>query len=180
LLLFYDKGGIDVGDVDSKAQKFLIPTNTPFDVIANKLSAQLLSAITDMAKRAVLVDFIRRLYTVYADLNFTYLEINPLVVLDPTPSSPSPQVIYLDLAARLDQTADFESGKYWSRAITPDGQTLRSIEFPAPFGRELTREEQYIADLDAKTGASLKLTVLNPQGRVWTMVAGGGASVVYR
>jgi len=25
----------------------------------------------------------------------------------------------------------------------------------------------------------LKLTVLNPKGRVWTMVAGGGASVIY-
>ncbi|MEQ2178336.1 hypothetical protein GOODEAATRI_012947 [Goodea atripinnis] len=40
--------------------------------------------------------------------------------------------------------------------------------------------EAYIADLDAKSGASLKLTLLNPQGRIWTMVAGGGASVVYR
>jgi ATP citrate (pro-S)-lyase len=37
----------------------------------------------------------------------------------------------------------------------------------------------YIQKLDASTGASLKLTVLNPTGRVWTMVAGGGASVVY-
>jgi ATP citrate (pro-S)-lyase len=53
------------------------------------------------------------------------------------------------------------------------------MEFPAPFGRELTKEEAYIAELDSKTGASLKLTVLNPQGRIWTMVAGGGASVVY-
>jgi len=36
------------------------------------------------------------------------------------------------------------------------------------------------ADLaDSSTGASLKLTVLNAEGRVWTMVAGGGASVVY-
>jgi ATP citrate (pro-S)-lyase len=53
------------------------------------------------------------------------------------------------------------------------------MEFPAPFGRDLTHEEAYIQDLDAKTGASLKLTVLNKDGRVWTMVAGGGASVVY-
>ena len=28
-------------------------------------------------------------------------------------------------------------------------------------------------------GASLKFTVLNPAGRVWLMVAGGGASVIY-
>ena len=33
--------------------------------------------------------------------------------------------------------------------------------------------------MDSKTGASLKLTVLNPNGRIWTLVAGGGASVVY-
>lgn len=65
--------------------------------------------------------------------------------------------------------------------------------WPAPFGRDLTKEEAYIQKLDASTGASLKLTVLNASGRVWTMVAGGtcclihtynglflgGASVVY-
>lgn len=44
----------------------------------------------------------------------------------------------------------------------------------------LSLQEAYIADLDAKSGASLKLTILNPKGRIWTMVAGGGASVVYR
>lgn len=40
-------------------------------------------------------------------------------------------------------------------------------------------EEAYIADLDSKSGASLKLTILNKKGRIWTMVAGGGASVIY-
>ena len=29
-----------------------------------------------------------------------------------------------------------------------------------------------------QTSASLKFTVLNPKGRTWTMVAGGGASVI--
>ncbi|KAG2336573.1 citrate synthase [Suillus weaverae] len=53
------------------------------------------------------------------------------------------------------------------------------MAWPAPFGRYLTKEEAYIQKLGASTGASLKLTVLNPIGRVWTMVAGGGASVVY-
>ena len=43
----------------------------------------------------------------------------------------------------------------------------------------LSKEEAYIKDLDEKTGASLKLTIINPKGRVWTMVAGGGASVIY-
>lgn len=33
--------------------------------------------------------------------------------------------------------------------------------------------------LTLQTSASLKFTVLNPKGRIWTMVAGGGASVIY-
>ncbi|KAJ3174970.1 citrate synthase [Irineochytrium annulatum] len=135
------------------------------------------------SKHAVLVEFVTRLYAVYSELHFTYLEINPLVVTE-TPAGAS--VFYLDLAAKLDQTADFECGKKWSlgrqSAYALMGHTHASgpaMDFPAPFGRELTKEEAYIADLDAKTGASLKLTVLNSSGRIWTMVAGGGASVVY-
>ena len=77
-------------------------------------------------------------------------------------------IVPLDLAAKLDSTAEFESGAKWG-----------NITFPAPFGRGLSREEAFIEDLDSKTGASLKLTVLNAEGRVWTMVAGGGASVIY-
>ena len=177
VILFYDKGGVDVGDVDAKAARLLVPTNTSFESLAGQVTSDLLKEIKDAGKKSVLLDFLARLFAVYQDLNFTYLEINPLVVLD-RPGQP-PQVIYLDLAAKIDQTAEFESGKYWSAAITPTGQTLRSLSFPAPFGRELTPEEAYIAELDSKTGASLKLTVLNASGRIWTMVAGGGASVVY-
>ena len=44
--------------------------------------------------------FILALYKVYVDLYFTYLEINPLVV---TPDN----VYILDLAAKLDATAEF-------------------------------------------------------------------------
>lgn len=142
----------------------------------------------------VLVDFISRLYAVYVDCQFTYLEINPLVVI-PNEDKTSAAVHFLDLAAKLDQTADFECGVKWAIARSPAALGLTNVapvngekvnidagppmEFPAPFGRELTKEEAYIAEMDAKTGASLKLTVLNPSGRIWTLVAGGGASVVY-
>ena len=131
------------------------------------------------------------MYAVYVDCQFTYLEINPLVVI-PNAEGTSAEVHFLDLAAKLDQTAEFECGVKWAVARGPAalGQpTPKSdrvnidagppMEFPAPFGRELSKEEAYIQELDAKTGASLKLTVLNPKGRIWTLVAGGGASVVY-
>ena len=67
------------------------------------------------------------------------------------------------------QCAEFSCSRAWG-----------AVSFPPPFGREAYPEEAYISDLDAKSGASLKLTILNPNGRIWTMVAGGGASVVYR
>jgi ATP-citrate lyase beta-subunit len=54
------------------------------------------------------------------------------------------------------------------------------VEFPTAFGmEEKSPEVLAIEEADAKSGASLKLTILNPNGRIWTMVAGGGASVVY-
>lgn len=82
------------------------------------------------------------------------------------------QVVPLDLAAKVDEAADFLVGGKWK----VDGEAL---SFPPPFGRTPYPEEEYVKELDSKTGASLKLTILNPRGRVWTMVAGGGASVVY-
>jgi ATP citrate (pro-S)-lyase len=104
----------------------------------------------------VIAEFIESLYKFYVNLYFTYLEINPLVVTDTA-------IYVLDLAAKLDTTADFICRPDWGE-----------IDYPPPFGRDAYPEEAYIADLDAKSGASLKLTILNPDGRIWTMVAGGG------
>ena len=59
--------------------------------------------------------------------------------------------------------------------LGPCGQRVQNVTRGS-----LVSQEAYIADLDAKSGASLKLTLLNTKGRIWTMVAGGGASVVYR
>ncbi len=157
-ILFYHEGGVNVGDVDSKASRLEVPIGT-FPASA-EIEKKLLAKVPVNCKNRV-AGFIEALFKFYADLNFTYLEINPLVVTKDA-------IVPLDLAAKLDSTAEFESGSKWG-----------NIEFPAPFGRISSKEEVFIEDLDSKTGASLKLTVLNPEGRVWTMVAGGGASVIY-
>jgi ATP-citrate lyase beta-subunit len=140
------KIAIDAGDED--IQK-LINENIPVDIPADKRD--------DFAKFAF--DF----YRFYRDLNFAYLEINPIVMLD------GGEMAILDLVARLDDTAGFMMREAWG-----------DIEFPTAFGMEdKSPEEEAVAEADAKSGASLKLTILNPKGRIWTMVAGGGASVVY-
>jgi len=189
-ILFTHEGGVDVGDVDAKAEKLLIPVDLSQYPSNEEIAATLLKKVPKGVHN-VLVDFISRLYAVYVDCQFTYLEINPLVVI-PNADATSAEVHFLDLAAKLDQTADFECGVKWAIARSPANLGITAVatdkvsidagppmEFPAPFGRELSKEEAYIAELDAKTGASLKLTVLNPNGRIWTLVAGGGASVVY-
>ncbi len=157
-MLFYHEGGINVGDVDEKAERFIVPIGEmpAMDEIARRLLSRVPRNRADL-----IAGFIEAMFKLYSDLNYAYLEINPIVVVGDT-------IIPLDLAAKIDDTAEFESGAMWG-----------AMSFPAPFGRELSAEEKYIQDLDSKTGASLKLTVLNPKGRVWTMVAGGGASVIY-
>ncbi len=76
-------------------------------------------------RKARVAGFIEALFKFYADLNFTYLEINPVAVTEDA-------VIPLDLAAKLDSTAEFESGEKWGK-----------IEFPAPFGRTSTRRGSF-------------------------------------
>lgn len=190
-ILFSPTGGVDVGDVDAHALRLNIPAlpsaSNPFPT-RQEVQNTLLASYEAGKRKEALTDFILRLYSVYVDLHFAYLEINPLVVLD------DGSIHYLDMAAKLDQTAEFICGPKWSIArdtsvynpsaiVAADNKIGADrgppMVWPAPFGRDLTKEEAYIQKLDASTGASLKLTVLNSNGRIWTMVAGGGASVVY-
>ncbi|KII84583.1 hypothetical protein PLICRDRAFT_45956 [Plicaturopsis crispa FD-325 SS-3] len=191
-ILFTHEGGVEVGDVDAKALKLDILVGKPFPSRATIASTLLTHVPAE--KKETLVDFLVRLYSVYVDLHFAYLEINPLICLDAVDGG-QPTIHYLDMAAKLDQTAESICGPKWAvardlsvyetgPATSTKGKSISAdrgppMVWPAPFGRDLTKEEAYIQKLDGSTGASLKLTVLNPEGRVWTMVAGGGASVVY-
>ena len=158
-ILFHHEGGVDIGDVDAKALKLNISIDqTPSEA---EIKQTLLAKVTASEQRERLTKFIATLYQTYVKLHFTYLEINPLVIT-------KEHIYILDLAAKLDMTAEFVCKSAWGE-----------VDTPAPFGRDLHPEEAYIHDLDAKSGASLKLTILNKSGRIWTMVAGGGASVIY-
>jgi len=164
-ILFCSQGGVDVGDVDSKAQRLHVDILEDADdsLTADRiLHAKLLDGVPE-ERQASLASFVQILFKVYRKLNFTYMEINPIVF-----SSSSNMIVPLDLAAKIDETAAFLNATDWGH-----------LDFPAPFGRKEFPEEAHIRELDAKTGASLKLTILNHAGRIWTMVAGGGASVVY-
>ncbi len=156
------EGGMEVEENWDKVVEVKIPIDMDDADIEREIKANVPKDIPEENK-AGFASFAVAFYKFYRDLNFAYLEINPIVMLD------NNEMAILDLVARLDDTAGFLMREDWG-----------DIEFPTPFGMEdQTPEEKAIAEADAKSGASLKLTILNPKGRIWTMVAGGGASVVY-
>ena len=71
------------------------------------------------------------------------------------------------MVARIDNTESFRQKEHWKDLVLTN-----------PFGREKSEAEAYIDHLDSQTGASLKFTILNPDGRIWLLTSGGGASVI--
>jgi ATP-citrate lyase beta-subunit len=157
-IYFSNHGGVDIESVWNTVAEIQIDIGDDINKIKieNKLPKD-----TPNNQKKMFAEFIKGLYKFYLDLNYAYLEINPFVVS-------GKNIVPLDLVARIDDTGHFESNEKWG-----------DLSFPAPFGRKLSPEENYIKMMDEKSGASLKLTVLNSKGRVWTMVAGGGGSVIY-
>lgn len=152
-ILFTHEGGVDVGDVDAKALKLLIPVLAKFPGKQAVITTLLTHVPTEAAKNA-LADFIIRLYSVYVDLHYAYLEINPLICME---NKGKFEIHYLDMAAKLDQTAESIVGMKWAIArdlgiyggITTSAKGVTTdrgppMVFPAPFGRSLTKEEAYV------------------------------------
>ncbi|NVM30118.1 MAG: ATPase [Candidatus Helarchaeota archaeon] len=158
-VLFSTSGGVDIEENLGKVITINVPIDKEIEEIdlRTPLSQQLSGK--DLEK---IEAFIKSIYKIYKELNFTFLELNPFTIVGEN------NFVLMDTKGRLDDTALFWMAKKWG-----------GIEFPVPFGRSFNPEESYIKELDNKTGASLKLMVLNPEGRLWTMVAGGGASIIY-
>jgi len=153
---FSTEGGVDIESVWDTVIEIEVP------VLSELSTAQLAKQLPGLPNRDQVVAWIEALYRFYVGHHFAYLELNPFTF------SEDGALVPLDCVAKLDDTAAYQCAELWG-----------AIEFPKPFGTTTTEEEAYVKSLDEKTGASLKLTVLNPDGRVWLLVAGGGASVIY-
>lgn len=138
-ILFYSQGGVDVGDVDCKAQRLFVDIDDQALTPQRVLEANLLQGVP-VNRQDNLASFLVTLFQVYRQLNFTYMEINPIVY------TAQGHLVPLDLAAKIDETAAFLNAPDWGH-----------LDFPPPFGRNEFPEEAYIRELDSKTGASLKV-----------------------
>ncbi|KAJ4775946.1 hypothetical protein LUZ62_014633 [Rhynchospora pubera] len=154
---FSQCGGIDIEDNWDKVKTIFLPSH---NTLSLHTCAPLVATLP-LEVRPKITNFIQAVFSVFQDLDFSFIEMNPFTLVngDPYP---------LDMRGELDDTAAFKNFKKWG-----------GVEFPLPFGRVMNPAESFIHQLDEKTSASLKFTVLNPKGRIWTMVAGGGASVIY-
>ena len=156
------EGGIAIEENwDEKVTEVAFPITATEDEIAQKIRANVPKDVAE-ANKANFAEFCIGFFKAYRELNFAYLEINPFVMQ-------GNKIELLDMVAKLDDTAGFMMVEEWG-----------DVEYPTAFGMEEKSPEVIaVEEADAKTGASLKLTLLKPEARIWTMVAGGGASVVY-
>ncbi|OIP56794.1 MAG: ATPase [Helicobacteraceae bacterium CG2_30_36_10] len=162
MLYMSAEGGMEVEEGwDEKVTEVAFPITDTEEEIAEKIRANIPSDVAD-ADKAKFAEFAIGFFRAYRELNFAYLEINPFVMQ-------GNKIELLDMVAKLDDTAGFMMVDDWG-----------DVEYPTSFGmEEKSPEVLAIEDADSKSGASLKLTILKPEARIWTMVAGGGASVVY-
>ncbi len=156
------EGGMEVEEGwDEKVTEVAFPITATEEEIAQKIRENVPADVKPEDKENF-AEFAIGFFKAYRELNFAYLEINPFVMQ-------GNKIELLDMVAKLDDTAGFMMKEEWG-----------DIEYPTSFGmEEKSPEVLAVEEADAKTGASLKLTLLKPEARIWTMVAGGGASVVY-
>lgn len=160
-------GGVDIEDNWDSVKTVSIPAGLPDSPAVLSQEDHIVPLLADPSISSqthdVLAAFITNCYQTYVDLDMTLLEMNPFSLDE----SGAPAI--LDSRVELDSYASFKNMKVWGT----------DLEFPEPWGREKCEEERLVQGLDDKSGASMKLSVLNESGRIWTMVAGGGASVIY-
>lgn len=104
-------------------------------------------------------DKLRALVEVFTKNYFVFLEINPYI-------SESDQITILDCAVEVD-----DAGMYFTHAWT-------EADVRTPKSTRATSEELAVRVLDTNSPASFNLSVLNPNGSIFLLLSGGGASVV--
>ena len=101
---------------------------------------------------------ITQLRKTFDDLYFSFLEINPLIILNGAPH-------FLDMAAQVDSAGKFFANNAWGDVdIVPDNKK--------------TPQEDVVAVLKKNSQASFSLSVINPDGAIFLLLSGGGGSLV--
>lgn len=106
------------------------------------------------------VETFESILTAFDNYYFSFLEINPLV-------SMNGKFYFLDTAVEVDSTAEFFVEGAWSKRDFREGGRAQK-----------TPEELAIEELKETTPAALSFQILNPDGSIFVLLSGGGASLV--
>ncbi len=144
-------GGIDIEEHQDKVESRIIhPEQNDYEGKITEISTFL---GLDKTLLKEIVNFFDEAYV-------SFLEINPFLILDS-------KFVMLDLAVEVDSAGEFFVKGAWSAKDVVSNTA----------GKKLTDEEKAVQQLKENSQASLKLDVLNPNGGIFTMLSGGGASI---
>jgi ATP-citrate lyase beta-subunit len=101
---------------------------------------------------------IKELVKIMNEEHTTLLEINPYAIVDRN-------LHILDIAMEVD-----DAGGFFSNGWSPS-------DFREYHGSKILPQEKTVLDLAKKSPASFKLNVLNPNGAIFLLLSGGGASI---
>ena len=104
--------------------------------------------------------FLYQLILFFNRHHFSFLEINPYLVL-------TGEFVALDAAAYVDGAAHLLAAGSWTEE-----------DFRSYGARKQTDEEIFIKQLANSSQASFKYEIINPDGAVFMLLSGGGASIV--
>lgn len=144
IVWYSEKGGVDIEKNEEDVKKILINGIDDIKSIAVELSLP--------------HEFLEKLVEAFDIFYFSFIEINPLVVI-------GEKIFFLDIASEVDSAAEFFA-QAWSSSDFRDSS------------KDKTVEEKNILKLSQKSQASFKLDLLNPDGSIFMLLSGGGASIV--
>lgn len=144
-LTYSSAGGVDIENNIDTVRTVRLDEKTEWGVVAKDTGFS--------------VSQLKKLVDTFMKEHFTFLEINPYVVIGNSLS-------IMDAAGEID-----DAGMFFVDSWSSDD--LRS-----PALTKKTESETIVADLDDNSSASFNLSVLNPDGSIFLLLSGGGASVV--
>jgi ATP-citrate lyase beta-subunit len=101
----------------------------------------------------------KNLITLFKESHFVFLEINPYISKDKS-------LTILDSAIEVDDAGELLTNEW----------TMLDVRNPR--NEIITDSEKNVLTLDAGSSSSFNLSVLNPNGSIFLLLSGGGASVV--
>ncbi len=159
MIHFSAQGGMDIEERWHSVRKVFIPTLGTVE--GSIINEEFFKEVPEEHIQTI-TTFLKEIYRAYTHLDFVYLELNPFTI------TAQGALALLDTVAQVDGSSAWKNSSLW-----------KIDTFPAEFGKKSYPEEQDIEELDRDSGASLKLTILNPNGRIWNILSGGGASIIY-